>query len=233
MPVSMTVENRSFKNCTLVTGFHGIGETGYIAISYFVNASKAQRIGFINVAHPPPFVATSDAGLITPFELYKSRNLVFVKLEFSPHKSEESEFSKTLARWAISHRFKDAVLIGGLDSSFKSGKHEFRIVPTEAYLPKAKRFNAPKLEPGLFVFGPLAVMLSEFEINKFPAVAVLPYATLARVDPGAAAIAIKNICRTYRLKVDVKDLETDAKEIETELENRIKQTKQSLQGMYL
>jgi len=233
LPVDISVDRKDVRNCTLMTGFHGIGETGYIAISYLVHALSADRIGFVKVAYPPPFISTSEQGIVTPFEVFKKRNIILIKLEFTPHRSEETEFSKALVQWAISKKLQDAILIGGLDSSFRSGKDSFRIVPTQAYLPRSKRFNAPTLDPGLFVYGPLAVTLSEFEIHNFPAVAVLPYATAARADPGAAAVAIRNICKAYNLKVDVSELEKDAKEIEEEIDRRIRQTKESLRSMYV
>jgi len=232
MPVCVRVSRRGLKRCTLITGFHGVGETGYIALSYLVHALKAERIGFVEVAYPPPFIAATDKGIATPFEVYRKGDMVLVKLEFSPHRSEEAEFAKALASWTVDQEFSDAILIGGLDSNFQDNKHQLRVVPTHAYFREFKNFDAPTLEPELFVYGPLAVMLSEFEMRNFPALAVLPYASAMRPDPRAAAVAIKAICKTHRLKVDVTELEKDAKEIEVEIEKRMKQTRKSLQGMY-
>jgi len=215
-----------------MTGFHGIGSTGYIAISYLVHSLEAKRIGFVDVVHPPPFVSTSEEGLVTPFEVFRKGKLVFVKLEFAPHRTEEAEFAKALARWAIREKLKDAVLIGGLDSTLKSGKQDVRIVPTRAYLSRKNSFKYPTLEPGLFVYGQLAVMLSEFEMHDFPAIAILPYASATAADPSAAAVAVRMICKAYGVKVDVSDLEDGAKEIEEELEKRMKQTSKSLRSMY-
>jgi predicted ATP-grasp superfamily ATP-dependent carboligase len=76
-------------------------------------------------------------------------------------------------------------------------------------------------------------MLSEFEKRNFPAIAVLPYASANHADPKAAATAIKSIAKAYRLKVDVKDLEFDAKDIEEELDKRLEETARSLRGMYV
>jgi uncharacterized protein len=232
LPVSLQVRAKKLRNSTLITGFHGVGETGYISVSFLVHALKADRIGFVDVAHPPPFVATSESGLVTPFEVYKSGKFVLVKLEFSPHRSEEAEFARTLARWAVDNGFKDAVLIGGLDGSLKSGPDGVRIVSTQSYPLKSKRMKHPTLEAGLFVYGPLAVMLGEFEKKDFPAIAVLPYASANHADPKAAATAIKSIAKSYRLKVDVRDLEHDAKDIEEEIDKRLQQTARSLRGMY-
>jgi predicted ATP-grasp superfamily ATP-dependent carboligase len=232
MPISLNVRRGGFRNCTLMTGFHGIGSTGYIAISYLVHSLQAKRIGFVDVTHPPPFVSTSEDGLVTPFEVFRKGRLVFVKLEFAPHRTEEAEFAKVLARWTMNQKFKDAVLVGGLDSNLKSGKEKVRIVPTGTYLSRRSSFKYPTLEPGLFVYGQLAVMLSEFEMNDFPAIAILPYASATAADPSAAAVAVKIICKSYGIKVDVTDLEEGAKDIEEEFEKRMKQTSKSLQSMY-
>ncbi len=226
------VRTTDLRNCTLITGFHGVGETGYISVSYLVHSLKAKRIGFVDVAHPPPFIATSESGLVTPFEVYRAGKIVLVKLEFSPHRAEEAEFAKTLAHWVMENKFRDAVLIGGLDGSLQSGTDGVRIVPTAHYPLKSKKMKHPTLETGLFVYGPLAVMLGEFEKRNFPAIAVLPYASAEHADPKAAATAIRAVSKAYGLKVDVKDLECDAEDIEEEIDRRLQQTARSLRGMY-
>lgn len=232
MPVNLLVRTSRLRDSTLITGFHGVGETGYISVSYLVHALKAERIGFVDVAHPPPFIATSEEGLVTPFEVYKAGKIVLVKLEFSPHRSEEAEFAKTLAQWTMDSKFRDAVLIGGLDASLQSGSDGVRVVPTRTYPLKSTKMKHPMLEAGLFVYGPLAVMLGEFEKRGFPAIAILPYASADHADPKAAATAIKSIAKAYRMKVQVKDLEYDAKDIEEEIDKRLQQTARSLRGMY-
>ena len=232
MPVNFIVRAGNLRNSTLITGFHGVGETGYISVSYLVHALKAKRVGFADVAHPPPFIATSEDGLVTPFEVYKAGRIVLVKLEFSPHRTEESEFAKTLAQWVMNNKFKDAVMIGGLDASLEAGSDGIRIVPTARYPLKAMKMKHPTLEAGLFVYGPLAIMLGEFEKQNFPAVAILPYASADHADPKAAATAIKAVSKAYGLKVDVKDLEYDAADIEQEIDRRLQQTTKSLRGMY-
>ena len=232
MPVSLVVRSTKLRNCTLITGFHGVGETGYISVSYLVHALNAKRIGFVDVAHPPPFIATSEEGLVTPFEVYRAGKIVIVKLEFSPHRMEEAEFAKKLAHWTIENKFRDAVLIGGLDGNLKSGKDSVRIVTTDGYSPKTRKMKHPRLEAGLFVYGPLAVMLGEYEKLNFPSVAVLPYASAEHADPKAAATAIRAVSKAYGLKVDVRDLEYDAEDIEEEIDKRMHQTARSLRGLY-
>lgn len=232
MTVRVLVEKRKLRGSTLITGFHGVGQTGYIATSYMIHALKADRIGFVEVANPPPWVGTGEGGLVTPFEIYSKGKTVLVKLEFSPHRNEEAEFAKVLATWAIEEKFKDAILVGGLDMSFQNNKHDFCVVPTGAYLGKSEVFKAPILEPGLLVYGPLAIMLNEFEIHDFPAVAVLPYAEPSRADPAAAALAIRKIAKAYSFRLEVGELLKDAKLIEREWTQKNRLTGKSLERMY-
>ena len=193
LTIEINVNKKNFRGCTFITGFHGIGETGYIAASYLIHALKADRIGFIKVAKPPPFISTSASGIITPFELYRKKKLVIFKLEFPPHRSEEINLLREIASWIVKMRFKDAILVGGLDSSFKQDKSIFRSVPTSRYKAKKRSMKINILDQGLFVYGPLATLLAEFEILDFPAIAILPYADSNRADPGAAAVTESGI----------------------------------------
>lgn len=233
MPVRFEAPKGEFKDCTLLAGYHGIGETGYITVSYMVHALKAKRVGFVRTSNPPAFVTTTRSGLLTPFEIYRKGNLVMVKLEFPPHRNEEAEMARTMACWAIEEKFKEALLVGGLDVGFKNGRHESRVVPTRAYLGKAKKFAIPLLEQGLYVYGPLAIMLGEFEANNFPAIAILPYADISQSDPRAALVAVRTVAKACKLKLDISDLENYAKVIEADLDQRTKIAKRSIQGIYV
>jgi predicted ATP-grasp superfamily ATP-dependent carboligase len=76
-------------------------------------------------------------------------------------------------------------------------------------------------------------MLTVFEANNFPAIAILPYAALTRPDPNAAAVAIDKICRVYGLNVDVSSLIKDASEIEAELQERRERARTSYEGLWV
>jgi len=232
MSIRLLVPKGGFRNCILITGFHGIGVTGYIAISHLISVLKAKKIGYIETEYSPPLVFMDGKQLVTPFEIYRSNKFVLVKSEFPPYKKDEVNLAKALVDWTLEERFREAILIGGLDDSFKTKDDDsLRIAPTNAYLPKASTFNADFLESGLHVAGPLAVMLAKYEMHNFPAVAILPYAA-SRPDPRAAAVAIKKICDVYRLNVDVSSLVQHAEEIEKELEER-RRTQNNYPGMFV
>ncbi len=231
--IRLIVPEGEYEDSILITGFHGIGMTGYIAINHLLNALKAERIGYVQTRSTPPFVSVGGDQLLTPFEIYKWDRFVFVRSEFPPHRSEENEFSRKIAEWVVEKRFKEATLIGGLDRRFRSGPEDLKIVPTKTYMDKNQAIRDLLLERGLYVTGPLALMLTTFEMCNFPAVAILPYASRDIPDPRAAAVAIKKICEIYQLGIDVSGLVQDAETIERELEERRMRTSQSYDGMYV
>jgi uncharacterized protein len=227
-------ENEKIKKCIFLTGFHGIGQVGNIATSFLINALDAKRIGYLRVEDIPPFVTTAEHGLITPFEIYKADKLIILRLEFPLSRKEEPNILKTISSWIVENDLAEAILFGGLDASFKQSENEvLKIVASSTYLQKHKKdLPAKVLEPGLYVFGPLAALLNEFEFHEFPALALLPYASAERADPRAAASALKYVSDMYNLSINVKELEDDAKEIELAIEQKMKTAKEG-GGVYV
>ncbi len=229
----ITKDNEDFTGGVFITGFHGIGQTGHITTSYLIHSLKAERVGFLRAMEIPPFVTTAKNGLVTPFELYKADRLVMLRLEFPPSRKDEPAILRSIASWIVRKGFDEVVLIGGLDVNFKqSDGEDLKAVPNDAYLRKHKKSPAPVLEPGLYIFGPLASLLIEFEFYDFPAIALLPYASPKRADPRAAALALRSISKMYNFPINVSELEKDAKEIELAIESKMKQAKEG-GGVYV
>ncbi|MGC8849735.1 MAG: PAC2 family protein, partial [Candidatus Bathyarchaeia archaeon] len=102
-----------------------------------------------------------------------------------------------------------------------------------AYLERHRgKLPASILEPGLYVFGPLASLLIELEFYNFPCIALLPYASPERADPRAAASALRCLSEVYHLDVNVSELEEDAREIEMIIERKMKQARED-RGVYV
>ncbi|MDH7556200.1 MAG: PAC2 family protein, partial [Candidatus Methanosuratincola sp.] len=123
MAITFHVDNTSLKGCSLITGFHGLGATGFISVKHAVTSLGADLIGYIETDRIPPFVSMEEKRLSLPFEIYKKDKFVFVLTNVPPHPKERQTFSKALAEWAIDAGFSSSYLIGGLDS---------RLRPTEA-----------------------------------------------------------------------------------------------------
>ncbi|HUU79697.1 MAG TPA: PAC2 family protein [candidate division Zixibacteria bacterium] len=217
--------NKNFKDHTLISGFHGIGTAGFITMKYIIDQLEAIKIGTVISEFLPPFITTKDGKLSLPFELYQENENVFLIPQFQPYRHEHRTFAEKLVDWSIQSKFNQTILVGGLDARLKKNENDkIRIVATTAYLEKHNN-KLPVLEDGLFVTGPLALILTFYEIKNYPAIAVLPYAESSRADPLAAAAAVETINKITNLNINVSKLIQDAELIEQNLQEIITQTK--------
>ncbi|MHA1713794.1 MAG: proteasome assembly chaperone family protein [Candidatus Ranarchaeia archaeon] len=202
------------------TGFRShIGQTGYIVIRHLIEELGGERIGFVDSDLLPPSVFMEDDMLVTPFELYLAENNVFLFARLQPRQAEWSSFTRNLAKWIITSQFSEACLIGGLDNRFITEEEgEARFAATTPGLKKLKSFDLPLLERGLGIFGPLGLLLGQFEMAQFPAISILPYAETGRPDPRGASVAINYLNKIYGFNLSTAKLLEHAKEIEEEIE---------------
>ncbi|MHA1271396.1 MAG: proteasome assembly chaperone family protein [Candidatus Helarchaeota archaeon] len=209
-----------FTGFNLITGFHGIGACGFITVRHIIETLKCERVGFIETEMLPALVSLENEKLVMPFELYVyEENLIFLP-RFQPYRSEQRVIAHDISNWIIKNKFKNAFLVGGLDSKFKKdGDDKIRVVPTTPAVSLIKdKEDIILLERGLFVTGPLALFLTYFEIQKFSALAILPYAERERPDPRASASAIKVLNKFCKLDINTEQLLKDATRIEEEIE---------------
>jgi uncharacterized protein len=201
---------------TFVCGFHGLGEVGFLSTAHLTRTLEAERVGFIKSDMLPLFVSMENEKLVLPFEIfyYEPKNMVFLVPRFQPHQSEQWGFIDRLAEWVAKSKFKETLLLGGLDASFKEDDAEMRCVPTSAYESELEKWSVPLLEEGLFVAGPLALFLAELEMLDQPAVGLLTYATRGRPDPRSAATMLEKINEVYGVEANVEQLLEESREIE-------------------
>lgn len=203
----------------LISGFHSaLGETGYIVLRHLVTQDGARPVGSIMSPLTPPHVFVGGGRLQMPIELYSYGDrfiLLFPRVQ--PHRAEWAIFAEAVADWAVEQRLREAFLLGGLDMQFAAKGDEWRCAYTKTYKCPARNFQLPILEEGRGIYGPLALLLANFELRDFPAIAVLPFAERGRPDPRAASFAISILNRFYNLSVNTDSLMRDAEAIEREI----------------
>ena len=201
---------------TFICGFHGLGEVGFLSTAHLTRTLEAERVGFIKSDMLPLFVSMENERLVLPFELYShdEKKMIFLVPRFQPHQSEQWGFIDKLASWVAENKFKETLLLGGLDASFKEDEQDMRCVPTTAYREILEKWNVPILEEGLFVAGPLALFLAELEMHDAPAIGLLTYATRGRPDPRSAATMLEKINEIYGVGANVEQLLEESREIE-------------------
>ena len=126
-------DDYNFNGVSLITGFHGIGSTGYLAIKHIIQTLNLNRVAILDNEHSPPLSSIKSGRIVTPFEIYKFQNLAFLRIEVPPLNNNENIFFREICELIISKRFKEVILIGGLDSVLKTDNTTFRYVKTESY----------------------------------------------------------------------------------------------------
>jgi len=205
-----------FDGCTLIAGFHGIGATGYWSVKYLIQQLKVERAAFIDSEYIAPVAAMQGSKLTTPHELARKGDLVFLKIDVPLYRDFEVKFYRELAQWVVGAGFKEVALIGGLDASLKVDDSSHRIVHTSSFTPTGKLAESVVLEDDHVIVGPVAILLNYFEAMRFPAYAILSYASTERADPRAASAAISLISEYYGFTIDTSALMKGAEVMESD-----------------
>jgi len=210
-------EGSKLGGSSLVAGFHGIGATGYWTVKFLITELKAERRLFIDYAHSPAVASQAEGRIATPYEVYVSGGLALLKAEVSPVRERENEFYRELAGWMMSSGVGEVALVGGLDEGLRNDEHAYKVAVTSALTRRGGLPGEPLIEEDRMIVGPVASLLNTFEMNSFPAYAVLAYSNTERVDPRAAASAAGFLSRRYDFQVDTGPLIKGAEVIEGEL----------------
>ncbi|MCX8195738.1 MAG: PAC2 family protein [Acidilobaceae archaeon] len=218
------VSRRELADSVLITGFRGFGMVGYTTSKYLALALKAKKVGYVLTDFLPPFIVVEEDGLGFPFDIYYSdsaRVTVLVNRAL-PEREFVDEYALGIARWASRVGFQYVTLVGGLSREFKPAgdEHGYRWASNRLY--KGPMLEAPQLEVGLGVMGPLALLYVYLDYMKVPAIMLLPYSFVEGVDYDASLVAIRVISKNL-LKLDVspEELETRASIQRAEVERII------------
>lgn len=217
MEFQVIPSSAKFENTVLVTGFHGIGYVGYWTVKYLIQKLEAKRIAFVDSESVSPVASTNQGKLVTPYEFYRAKDITFFKVEVPPYRGSEIEFYRAFSRWITESKFRDVVLIGGLDASLRTDDSSYRLVHTNSYKPNEYVKDAKILEDEQIIVGPVAIMLNYFEARDYPAYAILSYSNTDRIDPRAAVASIEILSKCYGFNVDVEPLMKGAEAVETEV----------------
>ena len=210
-------EGSRIEGTSLVAGFHGIGATGYWTVKFLISELKAERKLFIDYEYAPAVSSQAEGRIATPYEVYTVGGLSLLKAEVSPARERESEFYRELADWIMRSGVKEVALVGGLDEGLKTDDCSYKVAMTSAFVAQGGLPGEPVFEEDRMIVGPVASLLNTFEMNSFPAYAVLAYSSTDRVDPRAAASAVDFLAKRYAFTANTAPLIKGAEVIEGEL----------------
>jgi len=242
--VVLTEKNLNLEGTVLVTGFRGFGMVGYMVSKHLSLALKARKVGYIVSSPMPPVLLIEEDGAGFPYEIYfseKARTLIVVNRAI-PEREHLDAYASGLAKWAKSKGIGFAVLVGGLSKDFKphNEKHGYRWISNRYY--RGGKLEAPLMEPGLGVMGPLALLYIYMDYYKLPAIMILPYSMVEEVDYDAALVGVNVISeKILGIKPDTASLEEMAIRQKEEMEKTLKllveqqkrETSEEERGIYM
>ncbi|MFP3178073.1 MAG: PAC2 family protein [Thermocladium sp.] len=202
-----------------ITGFHGVGLVGYLAVRHLVSSMNCNRIGFMGIAMP--YTSYMKGQLTSPGDIYHcpSNGITIAAFNYGIPDKQLFSASKELAKWVIMSKFKNVILFGGLDASLRNPNDEsgVKIITTR------RDVMDNLLNDHYLVLGPLAIMMNEFSYRSYPATAILPYANPSLADPRAAATGLSYFADKFNIKIDLSKLYEDAQVLEEEIQKQMKQ----------
>ena len=217
---------------SLIAGFHGIGATGYWTVKFLITELKAKRKLFIDYQHAPAVSSQVEGRISTPYEVFVTGNLTLLKAEVSPVRVRENEFYRELAEWIMSSGVKEVALVGGLDEGLRNDDSRYKVAMTSAFASLGGLPQEPPFDEDRMIVGPVASLLNTFEMNSFPALAVLAYSNTERVDPRAAASAVEFLSKRYGFTANTAPLIKGAEVIESELKMMEEKEKRPAGSVY-
>ncbi|MFX0050864.1 MAG: proteasome assembly chaperone family protein, partial [Candidatus Hermodarchaeota archaeon] len=189
------------------------------------------RIATIMSSGAPPFISVQENQLRLPFEIYGKDNLDFAVFvpHLQPYRHVQIEFSEKLSEWILNLKhFEIAYFLGGVDIHLKKSENPLQYIPSRAFyeyanLPEgfSKEVRNNLLDSGLFVAGPLAIMLGYLDMNMFPAVGLLAYAKREQPDPLGAVSAIEKLNELLNTRIGTEELIQNARKIEEEIKRQL------------
>ncbi len=214
MEIVVDVPREALRGAVLVTGFRGFGMVGYLVSKYLALLMKARKIGYILLERTPPMILVEEDGVGYPFDIYMADDpkVVIVVNRALPEKEFMDDYAAGLASWASRVGVKYSVLVGGLSRDYRpeDDKYNYRHLENRFY--DGPSLEAPTMEEGLGVMGPLALLFIYMDYFSVPTTIVLPYSAVDEVDYLAAAVGVRIISeKLLGVKLDVGVLEDLAK----------------------
>jgi len=208
--IVVDIDRKELKGSVLITGFRGFGMVGYLVSKYLALLLNARKIGYILLERTPPMILIEEDGVGYPFDIYYSENpkAVIVVNRALPDKDLIDDYAAGLASWASRIGVRYAVLVGGLSRDYMSEGEEYGYRHVENRFYDGPSLEAPRMEQGLGVMGPLALLYVYMDYFGVPATIVLPYSTVEEADYLASATGVRIIAeKLLGVKVDVSLLE--------------------------
>ncbi len=218
-------QKANLKGYTMIEGFPGAGLVGPMAISYLIEKMELRYIGHIESDDFPPLVAVHRDVPMPPVRVYASdkAKLVTVLAEFAIPLDITYELTNKLYEFIKKNGIARIVSIGGMPAPQQTVALEtvFGIASNDTMRKEVQKAGLKQIGEGVAT-GVSALMLMKSASDGTPDISILVPVDPNILDPIYAELAIKSLNKLLSLKVDVNELDKEAKEVEAKVRDLIK-----------
>jgi uncharacterized protein len=239
------ISDKKIDGYTLIEGFPGVGLVGPMALSYIIEKLGMEYYGYFESQAFPPLVSIHNSIPMHPVRIYTSQKykLIAIFAEFAIPAEMTYIMSKKIAEFIKENKIKNIISIGGMpspnpvtaledpDSDQQKEKETqaetvFAVISDPALASEMKKAGISIISEGVAT-GISALLMINATSEKLQDINLLIQVDQNVVDPKYAELAIKSINKLLDLKIDITELEKEAKIIEAKVREVIKKNKQS------
>lgn len=217
----------SLKGYTLIEGFPGAGLVGPMAASYMIDKLAMKSIGHIESDLFPPIAAVHDGVPMHTARIYADakNKLVVVLSEFTIPQNVIYQLANELLSFVRKNGIREVVSIGGMPSP-KPSETAYIIASDPELAKKAAKQGLKPVNEGV-IAGVSALLITGAREFNIPTVDVLVEVNPLIMNPKYAEVAIWGLSKLLGIKIDTKELEGEAKEVESRVREMLKKAKDS------
>src|SRR5271155_498169 len=226
------IEIKLFKNYdvdgyTLIDAFPGIGLVGPMAGSYMIEKLKMEQIGYIDSDTFPPIAAIHGGVPMFPARLYmdKGYKIIVAMSEFVIPSTSVYLLARELLAFVRKFNISRVISISGMPAQ-KPSDTIFVTSPDPNVIKNATKQGLKPIEAGV-VAGVGAVLMTNAYQYNVTSMNILIEVNPQVMDPKYAELAITGLNKILGINIDLKDLDAEAKEVETKIRDMLKKMKES------
>ncbi len=221
------------KGFTLIEGFPGAGLVGPMSISYIVEKTKPEYIGYIGGDSLPPLVSIHEGAPMPSIRIYysKKQNFICILAEFALPPELTYELSEKVIKFVEDNGISSIISVGGMP--LKEGEEKylnnvFSITSKKSIGEKAQKAGIKPIVEGIST-GVSAIIMLKSAQRGIENINLLVPVRDGITDPKYAELAIEAIKDFIKLDVDTSELEKEAKILESKVNEIINKNKQTHQ----
>jgi len=218
----------NFNNYTFIEGFPGIGLVGPMAISYIIDKLSMKYVGYMQSASFPPLVSIHKSEPMPPIRLYSAEKekLVTIFAEFPIPIDLVDEISSTIYEFLRKSGISNVYSIGGIPNTETEDQKPFVIASNSAITANAVSAGLQQIDEGVAT-GVSALLLMKAALDKRNDVCIMVPVHQNIADPTYAEVAITSLNKLMNLKIDIADLDKEAKIVQAKIKELVNKHKET------